>query len=264
MRELDINLVVEPSDAMRTDINETTVFELAQSIREQGLIEPIVVKPVGDHYEVVAGHRRLLACRSIGLPVIPCVIRTGDDKELELVKVHENLQREDVNVMDEARFYATVIVKHNMEVPALASMLRRSAHYVQSRLELVDYPKELQQALYDRTLTLGVAQKLAAIDDDVVRNMYLSYALNGGVSVATANAWLQAYKAGQRPQGTEQIAAIVPETPDTDRRTIIQCKFSKIEDDITEFDLVYIHKSVISILQYAYEAGNQPLPPSTT
>ena len=109
IREIPTHLIQDPKDGMRTDIDRDEIFELAENIKINGLISPITVRPVADKYEVVAGHRRLLAHRYGGMPTIRCVVRELTDGETFAIMASENLERVDVDPVDESIFISKYI-----------------------------------------------------------------------------------------------------------------------------------------------------------
>src|SRR3990167_7076615 len=104
MQEIYTDIIDDPVHAMRSDIDRAELFELADNIKQNGLINPITVRPVGNRYEVVAGHRRLSACKIAGKIKITCVVRALTDAEGFAIKAAENLERVDVDPVDEANF----------------------------------------------------------------------------------------------------------------------------------------------------------------
>lgn len=103
-QDISIDDILEPEDQARTVIVLEGLQELADSIKEKGIIEPLVVLKKNSKYEIVVGHRRFLAARMAGLEKLPCIIRAIGVRDADLMKLHENFFREDVNPVDEARF----------------------------------------------------------------------------------------------------------------------------------------------------------------
>src|SRR3990167_7649355 len=104
IQKISVDLIDDPIIAMRSGIDEAYIDELCRSIKEHGLINPISVKRVGDRYEVIAGHQRLLATRRVGIIFLDCIVRDIDMDESLIITAHENLVRQDVNPVDEAAF----------------------------------------------------------------------------------------------------------------------------------------------------------------
>ena len=146
--------------------------ELIASIEEKGLLEPIVVRPVENGFEVVAGNRRLEACRRLKMCKVPCHIVELDDREAFEVSLVENVQHETMNPIDEARAFKKYIDDYGYGgVSDLARKIGKSQEYVSNRLRLLSLPKEAQEEVIRRRITSSAAQELASLDDNIVREV---------------------------------------------------------------------------------------------
>jgi len=181
LRLIDTALIIEPLHPMRSYIDPVLISELAESVKISGLINPITVRPVGDVFEVVAGHRRLLACRLAGLVQIPCVVRVLDDFEVVGIMGTENLERNDTDPVDEALFCGKYVGEDESKIPELAKKLNRSVAWVRGRLDMLTYDEQLLVAVREGQIKLGVASYLALISDERIRSMF--------VRDAAAHAW---------------------------------------------------------------------------
>lgn len=192
--EVPIDNLLEPETPVRLNPNDESILELAESIKTLGLLQPILVRPEGDKYRVVAGHRRFLACRVAGLEKVPCIIdQHGKEKELE-VMLAENIARKDMSPIEEAAFFKEAIDKLGHTPKSLAETIGRSRSYVVQRLRLLEYPPEIQKAVHEGKIKVGAAEVLAQIDDAEVRNRYLQDAIERGVSVKTLELWRDIYE----------------------------------------------------------------------
>ena len=189
-----IESIKDPALAMRSDVTQESVEDLAKSISQVGLIEPIVVKRNGDSYEVIAGHRRLLACRIAGLAFVPCKIIEVNNEMVETLKVHENLYREDVNVVDEAHFIKNAMDKLKIDVDTMADLIGKSRTYVLDRLRILEFPDFLYNAVKDKKLKFSIALELFKIDNIDVLRQYTEYASLNGVTQEVAREWVRRYK----------------------------------------------------------------------
>ena len=181
---------------MRTSIDDDAIKELAASIKNEGLINPITVRPNKDTYEVVAGHRRFLACRLVGLAAIPCVVRDLDNVQALEVMAHENLHRLDVDPVDEAIFIGRMINDLHYEIKDVAEKLGRSIVWVEDRLGILDYSEHMIKLVKEGKLKLGVAKHLAEIHDDLYQKMYVDQAVQYGMSVLQADYLQRQYEMG--------------------------------------------------------------------
>lgn len=193
-KSIAIDSIVDPGLSMRTDITPEGVEDLAKSIRSVGLIEPIVVKRKGDKYEVIAGHRRLLACRMANLLFVPCKVVDVNDEMVETLKIHENLYREEVNVVDEAHFLEKAMKKLNLDVEGMAQLIGKSETYVIERLKILTFPDYLYNALKEKKIKLGIALQLNRIKDDNIRKQYTEYVIENGATEDVVKIWVKQYK----------------------------------------------------------------------
>lgn len=208
--EIFTDQIDDPKDAMRSELDREGLFELADNIKQNGLINPITVRPVGERYEVVAGHRRISACKIAGKIKIPCVVRELSDDQAFEVMAAENLERADVDPVDESIFIKNYIEKTGKTAAEVARSLKRSLSYVQSRLVVGEMPEYMQTYLKSKELKLGVALVLMEITDEATREVWTGLAVRDGANVAQAEYWLQDWKRQQLPGG------IRSETPPTD------------------------------------------------
>jgi len=157
--KIEVNRILPPKHQLRAELDQ--VDELAQSIASVGLLHPIVVRIVRDRFEVVAGHRRLEACRMLRLTRIPCHIVEMDDRKAFEASLVENVQHESLNPIDEATAFAAYTSTHRWgSISELALAIGRSETYVSKRLSLLDLPKEIQEKIIRRRITISSAEEL--------------------------------------------------------------------------------------------------------
>lgn len=201
--------IIEPLDAMRSDFDEVKLTELAESIKQNGLINPITVRPSGEKFEIVAGHRRYLACCRVPLSLIPCVVKRMSDAEVYSLRAHENLFRDDVDPVDEALYIGRLAGEDVTKLVSIAKALNRSISWVEDRYAILAYPEYFLPALKAGAIKLGVAKALAQIEDEYYRQMFFDNALRDGMTVWTADYYLSQWKAGVFKKGEE----IMPPDP---------------------------------------------------
>jgi ParB family transcriptional regulator, chromosome partitioning protein len=187
---LPLDLIDDPERPMRTDISPESVADLVASIKQVGIIEPLVVIQRGDRYEVVAGHRRVTAAEIAGLHMVPCHVVEGTQEQVEMMKIHENLYRVDVNPYDEAQHYARLIKDMKLSPTKIARFTNRSDNYVRDRLRILDFDPILQEALQNGKLNLTVALELHRIPDAAKLREMIGYAVGHGVTGAVAKKWV--------------------------------------------------------------------------
>jgi len=199
IKEIEIEKIREPENAARLDPKDDSIYELAESIMAVGLINPITVKQVGeDEYEVVAGHRRLLACQLAGLKKIPCIVKRADEELLDSIMLTENTARKDLSPIEEACKLKELQEKRNLGIGALARIVGRSKSWVRQRLDLLNIKPELQKAVHEGKISIDAAFTLDKVDDDETRMRWLKQAEAGEVSANTLKMWLATYEEAKR------------------------------------------------------------------
>lgn len=186
---------------MRANLTPESVDDLVFSIKEVGIIQPLIVCEAGDGYELIAGHRRLLAAEIIRLNEVPCVVVDAKDLDKELLKMHENIGRADINPIDWANHLDYLKQQYNLTNANLAEKIGFSEAWVSDHLEILSYPEEVLVAIRDGTLSFSAARELARIKDPVKRGVYVRAAVRGGVTPAMAARWKM--EANREPMPTE-------------------------------------------------------------
>jgi ParB family transcriptional regulator, chromosome partitioning protein len=161
--ELDVDSIVPGPMQPRTHFDDAGLNSLTESIRSHGVVQPILVRRVGDHYEVVAGERRWRAAKQAGLRTIPAVVRDVADKDLLEVALIENLQREDLNPIEEAQAYSKLIETVGLTQEALAERVGRDRSYITNYLRLLKLPHDIQELVKQKRLSTGHARTLLGL-----------------------------------------------------------------------------------------------------
>lgn len=172
---------IEPNRAQpRKDFDEDALSELAESISQHGLIQPIVVKPeTNGRYSIIAGERRWRACRMAGLYEVPVVIKDADKQELMELALIENLQREDLNAVEEALGYRSLIDAFGLTQEEVAKRMGKSRVAVTNALRLLNLNDDELQALRSGVISAGHARAILTVEDTELRNKMLDAATNG-------------------------------------------------------------------------------------
>ena len=176
---------IEPNKSQpRTDFDEESIATLADSIREHGLLQPLLVRPLNNgSYQIVAGERRWRACRMLGLSEIPVVIRELSDVETAQIALIENLQRENLNPVEEALGYHDLMDKYQMTQEAVSKTVGKSRSTVANSLRLLNLPEEIQGMLRKGDITTGHAKALASFEDEELMLSIAQKAANGLITV---------------------------------------------------------------------------------
>lgn len=160
---------IEPNrEQPRRDFNDESISALADSIKEHGLLQPIVVRPIDGGYQIVAGERRWRACRMIGLSEVPVVIKDFTDFETAQVALIENLQRENLNPIEEALGYQTLMDKFGMTQEAVSKTIGKSRSTIANSLRLLNLPAEIKEMVRSGSISMSHAKALMSLDDDVM------------------------------------------------------------------------------------------------
>jgi ParB family chromosome partitioning protein len=194
-------------------MDEKELFALIESMRAVGQLQAIIVKSVGDRFEVVAGHRRLKAAQYLRWPTILATILDGSADLHDAAKCHENAFRESIQPEDEGRHFEYLARERKLGVKEIAELTNRSHYYVETRLACLTWPPDIRDALRNGILGLGAAEALAEITEDAERQRLLAYAAQGGVSARTARSWADAWLISKQQVDVAQLAAAQANTP---------------------------------------------------
>ena len=165
--EISLELIVPNPNQPRTTFDDDSLEELAQSIQQVGLIQPLLVRKVDEHYELVAGERRLRAMKKLGFEKCPCLIQNAvDSEESALMAIIENLQRENLGYMEEAQCYAAMLEKYSLTQEQLAMRLGKSQSCIANKLRLLKLPESVSEALSAAGLSERHAREIIRLKDE--------------------------------------------------------------------------------------------------
>ncbi len=166
VKVIEVDHIDSNPEQPRLAFDEATLEELAASIREHGVLQPILVRPLDDgRYQLIAGERRWRASRIAGLATIPALVEDIDDDTALEISIIENLQREDISPLDEAAMYDRMIRDHGYSIRKLADKLGKDKGYLENRLRLADAPPEVRELVSLRKDTLSHAYELMKVQD---------------------------------------------------------------------------------------------------
>ena len=170
VQEIEVEQIRPNRYQPREEFDEAALEELAESVSRYGVLQPILLRKLPDEgYELIAGERRLRAAKAAGLPKIPALVREFGDAEVSEIALIENLQREDLSVVEEARAYQRLIKEFGLKQEELSSRLGRSRSHIANTMRLLNLPEEIQGWLMSGVLTAGQARPLLAIEDREVQ-----------------------------------------------------------------------------------------------
>ena len=184
----------------RRHFDETHLEELAESIRSKGILLPLIVRRAHDGYVLVAGERRWRAAQKAGLREVPVMVREVTEKEAFELALIENIQREDLNPLEEAEAYRRLIDEHGLTQEELAGRVGKDRSTVANALRLLRLPDPIKQAIVAGQLSMGHARALLAISDEADLRRAADQVIAEGLSVRAAEALVQRLKSKRRPK----------------------------------------------------------------
>lgn len=180
---LDIDSIENNPFQPRKEFNEEALQELANSIKEQGIIQPITVRRINDVFQIISGERRLRAAKLIGLKEVPVYIREASDQEMLEMAIVENVQRENLNPIEIAESYNKLIVECGLTQEQLSEKVGKNRSTVTNFLRLLKLPSEIKQALQDEKISMGHARALISVDDHETQMNIFRDTIEEGFSV---------------------------------------------------------------------------------
>src|SRR5689334_7083762 len=208
--EVDVDAIVPGPMQPRTYFDEVALKGLADSIRTQGIIQPLLVRRIADHYELIAGERRWRAARLAGLAKVPVVVREVADKYLLEIALIENIQRENLNPIEEAQAYQRLIENVGLTQEALAARVGRDRSYITNYLRLLKLPDDLQTLVVEGRLSTGHARTILGLSQVDQQRKLARQVIDGGLSVrATEHVVRKAVDASAPPETASAVDANV-------------------------------------------------------
>jgi ParB family chromosome partitioning protein len=192
-REIKVDEIEANPYQVRSFWNEKELAELAQSIKANGVIQPVIVRSVGNSYQLIAGERRWRAAKISGLQKIPAIVRpVKDDEMLELALV-ENIHRTDLNPIERANAYQKYLSSLSLTQADAAERLGQDRSVIANYLRLLDLPTDIKQMLIDNQLTMGHARAILALPTDELRRKLANRAMAGRLSVREVERLVRQY-----------------------------------------------------------------------
>ena len=188
VRQVPLNSVVPCPFQPRKDFAPEALRELADSIKEQGIVQPLIVRESNGHLELIAGERRWRAAQLLGLPEVPVILRQADDRAVLELALIENLQRENLNPIEEAQGYSQLVEQFQLTQEEVAAKVGKSRAVVANALRLLRLPPELQGWLRDGRLSVGHAKVLLGLGSDKQQKLAASRVLRDGLNVRQTEA----------------------------------------------------------------------------
>lgn len=198
--KLPIEDIVPNPNQPRIHFNETELRELSESIQEHGVLQPLLVRNHGNGYEIIAGERRYQASKLAGLEELPVIIKEVNDEEMLALALIENLQRSDLNPVEEAKGYRQLIDASGMTQEALSKAVSKSRSAITNSLRLLDLPEVVQQMIFEGKLTAGHARAILAVPYEDARIRLAEKVVAEGLSVRATENLAPLFSAGETPR----------------------------------------------------------------
>jgi len=254
--DIPIHQITLPERLHRVDLDADALADLAHSIQAQGLIQPIRVRPLDSGYELVAGHRRYLACAQLGWTNIPATVHddpTMNATGAETARIVENLHRANLTPIEEAIAIARLDSEQGLTIEEIARTVHRSPGWVRERLQLAELGDDLRELVHQRQLPIGAALLLTEVTDDTHRHHLTRYALHDGVSVPVLRSWVTEW---HNAQGSSDGAApLLPPLPDFGQPVIIL-----VPCFLCRTPTPHTHSHAVRICPECATAATQPTP----
>ena len=186
--EIDIDLVTPNKNQPRKNFDKEKIAELALSIQEHGLVQPLIVVKDGGFYKIVAGERRWRACKSIGLKSVPVIVKEYDEKQVAEIALIENLQREDLNPIEEANGYKQLMEDFGLTQEEVSNRVQKSRSSVANSLRLLALPKKIITLVEENKLSMGHARAILSASTDAKMIEIANLVVEKGLSVRQVEA----------------------------------------------------------------------------
>jgi ParB family chromosome partitioning protein len=219
VKYISIHDVRPNANQPRKTFDEEKIAELAASIRENGIIQPLIVRKKGKAYEIVAGERRWRASVKAELKEVPCIVRDIDDEQNMLLAIVENMQREDLNPLEEAEGLNQMIATYGLTQEQVSRSVGKSRPYIANSLRLLKLPEDIKALISEGTISAGHGRALLSVEDEERQKKLTDMILKEGLSVRETERL-----ASEEPAAMRKKAGRKPKDPDV----------AKVEADLKE------------------------------
>ena len=242
LADVELARILEPEHVARVFIDGDALLELAASMKEIGLLNPIRLHPRDKLYEIESGHRRFLAAKMLGWLKIRALIVKEGALGIDAGRLHENAFREDMTAAEEAIYYRDLVDRKQLTEDQLCALVHQSPDYIGDRLRLLRQCPKVFDALLQRQIKFGVARELNKITDEAMRVYYLQLAIDGGHNQRTVTAWVTEWKQRGSPSVPVVETPTTPEEVAAPGATVYACAFCGGDKDPYNLISVFIHK----------------------
>ncbi len=255
LKQIDVNQISPNPNQPRKKISENTLNELVASIKEVGIVQPIVVRASGTGYELVVGERRWRAAKNAGLKTIPAIIRTSTNTESLEMAVIENIQRENLNAIEEALAYRQLLDDFNINQNDIAQRVGKDRATIANTLRLLQLPSEIQRMVISNEITSGHARSLLALQGDTFQGKLARRVVREDLSVRQVEDIIRRWRKGiasekphhkpLQPKGLATLTEKLTDYLETPVKVRVGRKKGKIEIEFsTVSDLERIYDTI--------------------
>jgi len=192
--EIDIARVKPGKYQPRLEFDKERLQELVESIKEKGVVQPVIVRPVGGEFELIAGERRLRAAKSLGMSSVPAIVKNVNDEQALELAIVENVQRENLNPIEEARAYRTLNDTFDLTQDDIAKKVGKSRAAVTNAMRLLKLPEDIQDDISGGRITAGHAKVLLTMDEARQQRNLRDLIVSRGMSVREVERWIEKMK----------------------------------------------------------------------
>ncbi|NLJ98512.1 MAG: ParB/RepB/Spo0J family partition protein [Tissierellia bacterium] len=218
--KLDIELVEPNEDQPRQKFEKDSLHELTASIEMYGVIQPIVVRKKGNKYQIVAGERRWRAAKAANLKKIPCIIKDIDEKEAMKLALIENIQRQDLNPIEEAFAFQGLMKEYHLTQEEVAKSIGKSRSYIANTIRLLKLDKEIKDYIAEGKITSGHGRALLSIDNEEERRKVAESIVNKKINVRDTESMIKNRKKSKPKVEDDDKDPLVREVEDNLMRTL--------------------------------------------
>jgi ParB family transcriptional regulator, chromosome partitioning protein len=242
----------------RKRLDSQSVAELAESVRIQGVVQPVLVRPAEEGYELIAGERRWRAARSAGLATIPAVVREAEDVDALMLALVENVARENLSAVEEARAYAALLDEFGLTLGDVAERVGRSKSSVSNRLRLLDLPEDVLALVERGQLSEGHARAVLSVPDHEERRRLARRIVRQGLSVRAAER--AARWAGARARPRTGSSPVDPALAERARDALARLTGTSVRIAPGRLELPFADDTELASLCEALETATRRLP----
>jgi len=222
IKEIQIREIQVGEHEQRFDDEDDEIAGIGGSIQRVGLLDPLCVTAVDNGYLLIAGHRRLEACKRIGKESVLCIVKVGNEATRREITFAENFFRKDLTPLELAVAIANEVKEQRMTIEQLAAGFRKTTDWVRRQIEVVGWPEDVLEGIHTGKLSIAAASNLACITEDFYRKSLVRQAVENGATARTTSAWLQAWRSMlplaeavvvEPEPGAERLQPMVPQAP---------------------------------------------------